>query len=767
MLTSLGMLRQDFRGSNLEVAALVLQAKALLSVGSHSGRRLDELARFMLGGFAYEPAAVHCQLVLTLMLLISKQNGVADPESAIMMWLHPDVEDMYLDPLLSVAEWIVAMSMMPSLQEWLKEPGNDWRNIALFTPPSQQLNKLCWGTVPTSKYVLGTVKRGAELAGIVPSPAPRTAKPVPIFGPGIDRLSACDASTALPTPEALPASGSKKRNRSVSTRGRGGGNRARGRGRGGQRNFDVSSIEEVSRGIKPADPALQSSAIVPAGHILARQQRGRQPAADEACAAVTERAQLPPGVPNSVSKLTFGGHSLRMAFLDLCLRRNVTREKAEYLNGWFGEAAKRYEKISTEIRRDAALGMTNHALTEKHIYKSWPSYPKFPSMTMQYDLRDLSPGLFCYLVEYCKRIVQAAHPAFSDVTDLHSYLVLMRDAYKELPAPRVEALPTTSVTLAVVSVHEAALLQHVLTKVKGLTTPSELPTCLATTTAYAVWERVDVLPESVAYSVASQASAACRIVDSHAVGMAAKTALLFLQTCPRGTTLDETTSRAAVTAANLMLSTLRKEAPCPPTAAVAAASASLMTPARQSDVSSSGADVLGTLNSGESSSPIDSAAATASTTGALCKPVESKGAKRPFTDLPKGRTGFEDVYSQWYDGIDGQPPLKEYNASILDRAWVKSAPLNSMVSQRRLVVAEMDRIKTEESGYLTATNTPADIMRERFGRFTDAVRALGAQNQAARKKPLGRPKRSPIVTDTNAMVDSDHVGDAAPSGPSV
>ena len=177
---------QNIRTSSLEVAAHALQEKAKISVGANSGRRFDELARFLLGSLCYEETDYHVRLALVAMLLESKTNGEADPENAIMFWMHPDLEDMYLCPLLSVCEWIVAMSKMDSLRVWI-QGGNDWRDLALFTPLDSSHSKFRWGDTPTTAFFTSTLERGAELAGILPNPAPRVATPAQLSGPGIDR----------------------------------------------------------------------------------------------------------------------------------------------------------------------------------------------------------------------------------------------------------------------------------------------------------------------------------------------------------------------------------------------------------------------------------------------------------------------------------------------------------------------------------------------------------------------------------------------------
>lgn len=167
--------------------ALAIQQKAQLAVGAHSGRRFDELTRLLLDCFAFEESEYHVRLVLVALIITSKTNGEADLEAAISFWLHPDLEDMYLCPLVSVCEWIVAMSKMESLQRWLRT--NDWRQLSLFTPLDSAHSKFCWGSSASTEFLTATLSRGARLANVLPNPAPRVTQPVNLFGPGVDRIN--------------------------------------------------------------------------------------------------------------------------------------------------------------------------------------------------------------------------------------------------------------------------------------------------------------------------------------------------------------------------------------------------------------------------------------------------------------------------------------------------------------------------------------------------------------------------------------------------
>jgi len=91
--------------------------------------------------------------------------------------------------------------------------------------------------------------------------------------------------------------------------------------------------------------------------------------------------------------------------------------------------------------------------------------------------------------------------------------------------------------------------------------------------------------------------------------------------------------------------------------------------------------------------------------------------------LPKGMTSFDDVYKQWHVGIGGQPPLKLYaQANALDQPWVKSAALDTQVSYRRLVVAEMDRLQTD----LSAGSSVAEEMTRKYGTFSECMETVAA-----------------------------------------
>jgi len=399
-------LMQNMEGSTLEACAYAIEAKASIVCNANAGRRTEELTRILLSIFAFEQTRLHFQLVPTIMLLTSKTNSVADIQNAIMMWLHPDFDDMYLDPLLSVCEWLVAMSKMPSFDAYISEHG--WAHVPLFPPMNSSHTCFEWAKQPSTKYLVDMITKGSMLAGIDPTPAPRVAAPPVIFGPGADRIM---ASTSLGrTDEPCLA------------------------------DTEAATKNKRKRSLKPASapgniPA--SASAQPAGSL---DTQAFIPAISRSCSTRVSRRKVNKssrrGRAPNVSCGSVAGHSCRQGFWDLARRRGLSTELTAILNGWEGEAMKRYDKPSAQSRREAAEAFSGHPPAEKRLPYPWQ---EVPAINAEYVLRDENKHDLRYIFKYAQLIVNAAHRV--DVTDmtLRDYIKLIKEAYETFREPILES----------------------------------------------------------------------------------------------------------------------------------------------------------------------------------------------------------------------------------------------------------------------------------------------------------------------------------------
>lgn len=812
-----------------------------LAVGSNSGRRIDELVRLMLAFLAFEPTKLHVGLALTSVMIKHKTNPLADVETAIMMWYHPDPEDMLLDPLLSVCEWLVAMWKMPSLHAWL-ESGNTWRELALFTPLDTKQRAFQWGAIADPGTLSSVLDRGATLAGILATPAPRVARPSEVFGSGADAFRAAGAP-ALPVlrppvgaesdttmaaamtwaldnvigvSAAAPPAASVRKGRgrgaivmqsqplivSSSLRGQ----VQRGRRRGPIVAGKPSTI--AAGGASNADPATVASSTSATGLPATLSARGTQPAT----------STVPRGVPNVQHRAKFGTHSFRHAFLDLAHRRDVGPDEAAILNGWFGDAMKRYDKPAAESRREIQAKMSGLQPGPKFMPFPWPTYPDGPVINMPWELqkRKLLPRSFEYLICYAELIVAAAHPEFGGAEGLKqvplaTYVRTLVDKYKVPREPvqkptRLTAVDASSglgISRAISSaVPEAVGAAALLTPTASL---FDIGVSVAAAAAASVVKSA-LSPASgalAAYRAASEVSSKLSLPDSHLVGLAAESALPFCLAASRNPAagLSAATSAArlmfeaqlssqgrvperggsdvlppsdeviaqpsAVTvASSLALQLQRENAPtiAQPSSDLAGV-ASLLSSDRgslslhvETDISrSSGPAAASVLQHSAAAEQSPTPIATVASPSTALPSVRS-GRHAPsvgsalsllassttFSSLPRKCTTFDDIYMLWHHGIHGFPSLKLYSsADVLHNPWVKSALLDTQVSQRKLVVDEMDRIKREEPA-VVASRSVQNIMIDRFETFSKAHVKLAALRklQLAPGKLIGRPVKA-------------------------
>jgi hypothetical protein len=457
-----------------------------------------------------------------------------------------------------------------------------------------------------------------------------------------------------------------------------------------------------------------------------------------------------------------------MAFWDLAGRRQVGENETASLQGWAGEAMKRYEKPSVQMRRDAAAKLAGLKLADKLLAFPWPCFPSSPAIDMRYELRNEPRGRFSYLVAYAERIVSAAHPSYVPSCDLASFIKLMSTTYSPLKQPVREstffpvAEPSPATSAAAAST--TGTVSRDSTAVVGSQFVGDTDGDIATAASVAVGAALGVANSGLTPTRASVAAQRAGTFASaqlslsaerrNKMGPAAAAALIALQANPDG---EPDIASATAVATTLLKSRCRSDAdavavtPVPvaesaPNGLLPAQEVSHLRPLQSRadiDAASAPSVVCEGASNPPAASPLaampsalrsmrQSTARTAITSG------ESSS---PFTCLPSGRTSFADIYTQWHDGLCGQPALSKYSSSnVLTRAWLKSPALDAQVAQRNLIVTEMDRIMREEPG--ADLKTVEEIMVTRYKTFSNALKQLANTSRGEHQKRMGRPRGS-------------------------
>ena len=639
--------------------ASAIQFKALAAVACKSGRRMDELHKFVLGHIAYEDCDYHVMQNIVVMLLDHKCNSAADVQNSVLYWMHPEFDDMYLDHLLSFCEWIVAMSKMPSLKKHLED--HDWRELSFFTPLDRSHHRFNWGCAPSTDYLVHSLKRAANRAKITSTSAPRSAPAPVIEGPAVQHLlssggiAATGLTLGISEGADTPSVGAKRRRhqspiapvprkkaRSPAARG----------GTDTTASSDASAhpsaagLGDIARALpSDEDSSLNAQALCVTTQTSHRRVRDRP---------VVAESSLRRGVPNVASSSSAaGGHSCRHAFLSFGRERGMVESEVSLLNGWNGKTgATRYNRPSAEVRRSYGARLSGHINRVTYLPFPWHSYPDGPNFHMPFALKEYDKTSFDYLVQFARKIVSAAHKWFDSNPDmdLATYVTEVLNVYSTLREPQRLQNPAAR-------------------------TPALVPVASAP---------VAVAPAPVAVAPAPVAVAPAIAAD--------------------------TPARVAVAPATAA------DSPAPAAGPLAPADGPL-------------APVAGT--------PAPSARTPVAV--AVTPPT-----RRSWSAIPKRQTSFAYIYQQWHHGTEEQNvPLKSYSTlSELKNPWIKSADLDTQVSHRRCVVAEMDRRLLASNG--STVEEIANAMVTEFGSFSKALKTLQQQRIAQRtgKPKMGRPPKA-------------------------